>query len=793
MNQNEINEAVKGVKKGNSKCVTLLYEAFYKEVYYVCVSMVKDEETSKDLTSDIFVTAFSKILQLKKDEAFRGWLISIASRTCLDYLKRKKIIEFTGLDDDNISEIPDKSAVLPEEAAIDNEIAEILQAAISKLPEEQRICIFMFYYENYSVSEIAEIIGCSENTVRGRLRYANANLRKQIDNLGDEGIKLRAVAALPFMYIIFKASYNKVYAGVGITETEALLTKLSKSNSIVKSAGRLSKGKIIGICAGIAACVAAGTIIFTNAGKSGKTNADNSGKYETEENNNKPDDAITGAKLIDSGKGCVPHIYGNRYFVNSNGGYSEMDKDRILYKDANGNIIYENDKIDDRKWSFHIDNDYVDMYKNDGFVCMYESDGSQRLFGINKKGDIILDEEAVYHTYFAEWHLGDNYVFLGKTDNENDILIKSISLKDGSVNYANEIKNVSISHREGYFLIFDYRDDTGEWKQKVVNLESGKEVGNYDRDALIYGMEHDYVVLNRTEYGKNSKSQYISEYLAYDGDGKEIFSKKFEKDDGFELLGGDGNRKYTTINLREDGKTKTYIVNCKLEPIAEYDDTLRLYGFYGKENRDVYAFYQSDFGVLIEGDEVTAEFGTSDGDNDYPYFSYFDMSDGELNHKYVYYHTGAILNSYAIKAGDEFYLTDEEKYTLYDKDGKIVAAFDKENESGINEYPVLNEKGNKVIYRKNGNLFCYDAETETEKELCEIPDNAITASRLFRDNNAVIFEKDNDTYHVFIVNINDGAKTKLFDTEFAVISDMSDELISVTNKEQDSFELYKIG
>lgn len=42
------------------------------------------------------------------------------------------------------------------------------ETAISRLPEEQRICVFMFHYENYNVAEIAKEIGCSENTVRGR-------------------------------------------------------------------------------------------------------------------------------------------------------------------------------------------------------------------------------------------------------------------------------------------------------------------------------------------------------------------------------------------------------------------------------------------------------------------------------------------------------------------------------------------------------------------------------------------------------------------------------------------------
>lgn len=199
--------------------------------------------------------------------------------------------------------------VSPEEAVIDREVVGILQTAGSRLPEEQRICVFMFYYENYSVAEIAKAIGCSENTVRGRLRYASANLRKQIENLGDDRIRLRAVAALPFLYIVFKTSYNNVYASAG----------------------------------------EAGTIIFTNTDKNRHNDT-----YVAESNSDKTDEKVTGATLVESGQGGMPRIYNDKYFVGRVRGAfifnDGTDDITMVCKDADGKVIYSNDKIDEIYW-----------------------------------------------------------------------------------------------------------------------------------------------------------------------------------------------------------------------------------------------------------------------------------------------------------------------------------------------------------------------------------------------------------------------------------------------------------
>ncbi len=69
----------------------------------------------------------------------------------------------------------------------------------------------MYYYQEYSIKEIAKAYGCSENTVKSRLNYARKAMREETEKLEDKGIKLRVVAVLPFLYLFF-AGERKAFA-----------------------------------------------------------------------------------------------------------------------------------------------------------------------------------------------------------------------------------------------------------------------------------------------------------------------------------------------------------------------------------------------------------------------------------------------------------------------------------------------------------------------------------------------------------------------------------------------------
>ena len=153
---------------GDQDAITELYELTYSSVYKTVKSMIADEDTVLEIVQASFIKGFQSLDQLDTPENFRAWMKRIATNKAKDYLKKKKPILFTDMANEDGEEIDFRDDCLdhcPEEVLDRKETARLMQEILSTLSEDQRLVIGMFYYEEMSVREIAETLGCSENTV----------------------------------------------------------------------------------------------------------------------------------------------------------------------------------------------------------------------------------------------------------------------------------------------------------------------------------------------------------------------------------------------------------------------------------------------------------------------------------------------------------------------------------------------------------------------------------------------------------------------------------------------------
>ena len=94
-----------------------------------------------------------------------------------------------------------------------------MREILDALPEEQRVAVTMFYYEQMSVKEIAETLGVTENTVKSRLNYGRKKVEKEVRALEKKGTKLYGLAPLPFLMLLFH-SQEASAAGAAATHDE---------------------------------------------------------------------------------------------------------------------------------------------------------------------------------------------------------------------------------------------------------------------------------------------------------------------------------------------------------------------------------------------------------------------------------------------------------------------------------------------------------------------------------------------------------------------------------------------
>ena len=198
-----IKELVLSVKNGNKKAFDKLYKLTSNDVWFTCVSLLKDEENAKDIMQETYITAFLKLDTLKDEEKFCGWLTAIATNKSNNKLKGK--VEYQIDDEVLIAKTETDELMLPEEYINKAEKRKVLLQIIEDtLSFNQYQVVLMFYFNELSIAEIAQALEISEGTVKSRLNSSRAKMKTAIEDYENKsGDKLHGVV-VPFFTTIFK-------------------------------------------------------------------------------------------------------------------------------------------------------------------------------------------------------------------------------------------------------------------------------------------------------------------------------------------------------------------------------------------------------------------------------------------------------------------------------------------------------------------------------------------------------------------------------------------------------------
>lgn len=191
-------------KKGNNKAFDELYKLSEKEIWFTCLSLLKNETTAQDIMQDTYLTAFLKIKSLEDEEQFIGWIRKIAANKCKDYLRKKGEIP---LDEEYYANtaVTDE-LMIPEEYITNEEKRKKLLALMEEaLSYVQYHAVLMYYFDEMSIAEIAEIAEVSEGTIKSRLNSARAKMKTAIEDYEKRsGDKLHGAICVPLFGSIFK-------------------------------------------------------------------------------------------------------------------------------------------------------------------------------------------------------------------------------------------------------------------------------------------------------------------------------------------------------------------------------------------------------------------------------------------------------------------------------------------------------------------------------------------------------------------------------------------------------------
>lgn len=266
-----------------------LYRRTYDDVYRGIFVYIKNKDQIEDLVSETYIQGFKKLEQLNKPSSFPAWIITIGRNKAIDLTRKKKPKVSLDSFDELIENFDEKGLRLEEKLANDKvvipidevdkrETHRLMEEILDSIPEEQSCVVKMFYYDEMSIREIAEILGCSENTVKSRLSYGRKKIQQEVLALEKKGTKLYGLAPISFFVFLLRvyntipvkplsasvlASIESAVLGTTVTSTVASTTATVATTTSKGIALKVTTGIVAGIVA-VSGGVIAGKKLYDN-------------------------------------------------------------------------------------------------------------------------------------------------------------------------------------------------------------------------------------------------------------------------------------------------------------------------------------------------------------------------------------------------------------------------------------------------------------------------------------------------------------------------------------------------
>ena len=175
---------VRQLKKGSHEAFDLLYEKYKNLVVRTAYLITGSIPDSEDAAQETFIKVYLHISELKNDAGLKPWMIQILVRTAYRSGK-KRSREVPDDEIERLSEKEGRTVLSPLGQIIKREEAEMISEAVAALPFKQRTVVVLYYYNEFSVGEIAAMLNCREGTVKSRLHTARKYLKEKLEDRMD--------------------------------------------------------------------------------------------------------------------------------------------------------------------------------------------------------------------------------------------------------------------------------------------------------------------------------------------------------------------------------------------------------------------------------------------------------------------------------------------------------------------------------------------------------------------------------------------------------------------------------
>lgn len=164
-----------------------LYRAAGKKALWTVYLLAGRMDIAEDIVQEAFFQCFRNIRKLEKPELFPVWFNRILIRTCWNMVSKERKKPALSFEAEGLDQLKSEENVL--EKVESDQMSHVIREAVNRLKPSMRSTVVLYYYNNLTISEIAQVMGCFQGTVKSRLHYAKKVLQKELKKeLSDEYI-----------------------------------------------------------------------------------------------------------------------------------------------------------------------------------------------------------------------------------------------------------------------------------------------------------------------------------------------------------------------------------------------------------------------------------------------------------------------------------------------------------------------------------------------------------------------------------------------------------------------------
>jgi len=253
-------------RPGSQEAFNELYRLTRDRAYFVALTITRNEQDALDITQDSYLKAWRHIDSLQKPEQFPAWLQRITGNIAKDFIKHHSPLLFLSSDDDtgNLFDLQEEKNCdyIPDAAMDTAETRRLIMNIVDELPEDQRLCTLMYYYDDMEMPEIAAALDIPLGTVKSRLHLARKKISLGVEDLERKGTKLYSASPIPLLIWLLRKTASETSANLppvilgGVTAGAAVTGGVIAGVALPKIIAGIAAVAIIGGGAAAGAAVA---------------------------------------------------------------------------------------------------------------------------------------------------------------------------------------------------------------------------------------------------------------------------------------------------------------------------------------------------------------------------------------------------------------------------------------------------------------------------------------------------------------------------------------------------------